>query len=744
MKNKIVSILIFIPIILIALIFSLSTVYGSVAEADRLYFNHDLFNAIRVDEDFTLSYNVLPNKYMNNVKIKVDDSSIVEVKEHLSSSNRYSLKGLKEGEVKVTAYLELSNSIIEDSIYFYCYTSSTVKMNVYDSRISNQSLTNSYDTYYGIYDLRSTSSGLVKSRAKFSLSILDLVYVSKNENPSHMASVSSLSDNLSYTYNSSSRTYDLSINYYLDNSYITFKTNKSNSDYSVTYNINLVNKGVNVYSYDDLMYCTNNSSEGEIIVLKTNLESALNTYQVYDENNKTKYFDETSAQTYKNSSLFGRVSHPNKNNIYDADYIEIESMFDTKFLKYINSTYNQKLSTKVKIGINAKKDIYGNGFIINMHELTYPSGTGTITSDGVTNIKPIASDAFKGPLDYFAITYQQDFKSYKPVASIEGQDNIGLLLNDNVNVHDLVIKSCNNVSYLSNLEYVGTTVEVMGDNVSIDNSILQNGRTVLRTYSSNNINVSNSIIRFARNFLCKVGSNFVEYSSSPNTYPNWDESSRYDGSLNFINTQFIRSGFFSLGIEAHFNGEYLVNGDGGLGLVYGSGYGGTSKGSIISIDDNTKFYDWKNVEEIDSSSLIQVKDSSLQEVANKILNNFDIKEMIKSTISEEENKKFAYIQDEIQYDKNGNPLKDNEGNIIKKEITYVHGGIAFYGGGYNYSKLQSTSNSLIELGLHELDFNLTGLITSFSGDQPFKFYLYQNDNDITPNTIFGNVGAINE
>lgn len=744
MKNKIISILIFIPILLIALIFSLATVYGSVSEADRLYFNHDLYNAIRVGQEYTLSYNVLPSKYTSNVKIKVDDTSIAEVEEHLSSSNRYSIKGLKEGEVKATAYIELSNSIIEDSIYFYCYTSSTTKMNVYDKNTSTQSLVDSYKTYYGIYDLNGTSDSLVKNKATFSLNILDMVQISANENPSNQARVSAISDNLTYIYNSSNRCYDITVQYYKENSYITFMSSRHNSNYTYTYHINLVDEGVNVYTYDDLMYCTNNSitSGGEIIVLKSNLLSASNTFQTYDSNNKSKYFDVDTAQKYKNTNLFGRVSHGSQGNInqYKADYVEIESTYDTKFLNYVNKTYNAKQSTKIKVGIYAQKDIYGNGFSINMHSLTYPNGTGTITTQGETNIKPIASDPFKGPLDLFAITYQQDFKSYKPVASIEGQDNIGLLLKgDNIHVKDLNIKSCDNVSYISNLEYVGTTIELMGNNISIDNSILQNGRNVLRSYSNYNINVSNSIIRFARNFLVKVGSNNITYSSAPNTYPTWTNDDRYDSSISFTNTQFIRSGFFSIGVEAHFNGTYLVNGDGGMGFVYGNGYGGTSKGTMLTLDKKSKFYDWKDVDQIDSSSLIQLKDSALSDVASKILDNFDIKQIIKSTISTEENKKFAYIKkNEIQYDSNGNPQKDNNGNVITKEVTYVHGGVAFYGGGYNYSSILSTGSTLESTtGLNLLQATLTGLITQFSGTQPFNFYIYTNDNEITPDTLYG-------
>ena len=50
-------------------------------------------------------------------------------------------------------------------------------------------------------------------------------------------------------------------------------TSGENKIEPMTYKFNVVDEGVNVYTYDDLLNCTNRSSEGEIVVLRTTFES---------------------------------------------------------------------------------------------------------------------------------------------------------------------------------------------------------------------------------------------------------------------------------------------------------------------------------------------------------------------------------------------------------------------------------------------------------------------------------------
>ena len=49
---------------------------------------------------------------------------------------------------------------------------------------------------------------------------------------------------------------------------------------NATYSFEVVENGVNVYSYDDLLNCSNYSNTGEIIVLRKSFESLENAYQM--------------------------------------------------------------------------------------------------------------------------------------------------------------------------------------------------------------------------------------------------------------------------------------------------------------------------------------------------------------------------------------------------------------------------------------------------------------------------------
>ena len=78
MKNKIIAILLFTPLLLIALVFSLGRLYGSVSDADRIMLNHDVLNAIRVDTTQKIDYKVLPDRYSTEyygIALRKDEAS---------------------------------------------------------------------------------------------------------------------------------------------------------------------------------------------------------------------------------------------------------------------------------------------------------------------------------------------------------------------------------------------------------------------------------------------------------------------------------------------------------------------------------------------------------------------------------------------------------------------------------------------------------------------------------------------
>lgn len=131
-----------------------------------------------------------------------------------------------------------------------------------------------------------------------------------------------------------------------------------------------------------------------------------------------------------------------------------------------------------------------------MHEMCYPS-------ERIGGGAPLLgkNDLFRGPIS---------FVEALGMAKVSGQDNIGTLIKgDNITLSNVNIKNCSNVKDLTFLDYVGTTLEIMGNNVTVKDSIISNGRTVIRSFSNENLLIDNCLVQFGREFLIKAGSNSV-------------------------------------------------------------------------------------------------------------------------------------------------------------------------------------------------------------------------------------------
>jgi hypothetical protein len=80
---------------------------------------------------------------------------------------------------------------------------------------------------------------------------------------------------------------------------------------------------------------------------------------------------------------------------------------------------------------------------------------------------------FRGPLDLVAI----------PDAGVKAQDNICFIASNNVMLNNVELIGADlngmDTADLSQLNYVGTVLEVMGDNVKIVNSRIRNGRNCI-------------------------------------------------------------------------------------------------------------------------------------------------------------------------------------------------------------------------------------------------------------------------
>ena len=291
---------------------------------------------------------------------------------------------------------------------------------------------------------------------------------------------------------------------------------------SAHYEFTLVD-AVNAYDYDDLISLTNKANKPYKIVMRVNLDSLANSYNL-DEGGK--------ALTLKreDTKLFGRLDEKGYVKDFKDDLYEFETTYNHDFLDKWNNEVKsghiedgELTKTTVYSGIHIQDDFYGNGFLINAHELTYPSDSQTISVDGTTITVPYLtpSDLYRGPLAFVTLgDPNYSTSNVYPMYTLYGQDNSAFYVDgDDINLVDVHFRGCDFGNNLSNLEYVGTTLEISGDNVSVSDSIIENGRNVIRAYSSLNLTLDNSLVQNAMEFLFKSGSNEfnkVDYSEKAN------------------------------------------------------------------------------------------------------------------------------------------------------------------------------------------------------------------------------------
>ena len=450
----------------------------------------------------------------------------------------------------------------------------------------------------------------------------------------------------------------------------------------------------------------------------------------------------------------------------NVDYKEIYTTYDYTY--YTNRNLDRP---KVKVLLEVNSKIFGNGYQINAHKSTFEN---KVDPNGflLTN-NPLI---FKGPLDFAGVG------NAASTASVKAQDNIVMALYDNAVLDNVEIKNCNNVSDLTHLNYVGTTVEVMGDNVSISYARLNNGRTVLRVFGDKensdkviNVKVNNSILSNAREFIIRIGSNKFKDNnltsdnqtidldsqyldpneklpfpfndknnkSIQNYYENLskEDKTKYDEKyiktyLTLDNVALQQCGIFSIGLDSHFAGPAL-NGGGKFSNMANSilkdwhNMAKTSYGAKLILANKVNIYDWKLLEDVDSSTLIEqafnegaVGDSELGEILKTF--KFDVRELVE-TISQKDGYKDIVYQNE-----------------------YVHGGIAFFGGGLNYDVIEKTDSYLAssnydltgyQIGLddaiNDTDDAVEGVFKSAlieaAGNTDFYFYLCDSKSGFTPN-----------
>lgn len=632
----------------------------------------------------------------------------------VNENDNWYLQPLQIGEVKVTCSNKKGNIFKTMTVIIFKEGAIVVQSKIKASQ-------NNIDPniYYGEYDF---DKSLNKQKATFEfevktigdLQINDLQYVNNTPDIIEIDEVNKV----------------VKIKTSGDASF-TVKTNNDEMVKPMTYSFKVVKDGVNVYDYNQLLACTNKSTNGEIVVLRKSFESVNNL------NNTTD----------NNVVCFGNYTDGKKID-FTSDVYSFETTYNQDYIKAWNEFVNsnpryKKISNRVLAGIRVQKDFYGNGYTINLHNLTFPSSTmDVVDSNGNKTTIPALSkdDLYRGPLPFYSLGEHDNM----PLIEAFGQDNVGMYVDgSDILVNDVNLKNCDFGNLMSNLDYVGTVLETNGNNITIKNSRLSNGKQVVRSFSSTNVSIVNSMLSNARNFLLTIGSNdyikadlLKEYEFTllngekiTSTINNYlmksnagddtlnafvigsftdkekmrkaildiqnalnDESlikDIYKGSMNIKDTMFYRSGIASIGMDTMFSGPFLESSTPsvvnmlltGLNVPYIPNHvGGMSYPVELNITGKTKFYDYKEWNNLDITGLINENISSFVDDAKEIfgVTDADIGDISIDTIFPIK----SFLKSSVV------TTTSSDGKV------YVNIPIAYYGGGANLSKVTFDTEDL--------------------------------------------------
>lgn len=484
--------------------------------------------------------------------------------------------------------------------------------------------------------------------------------------------------------------------------------------------------GVYVSSYDELVLA---GKQNKQIVLENDIYLG---EKLFDDNGKAKYDDATMSAKLREYTK------------------EIYSTADCRYYENIG-----KGKQTVRYCYEFANNVYGNGYALNTEYIT-----NVVDSTGVLHDYAV----FKGPLDFVA-AYMNGTK----IASVKGQDNISFLVRkDGIVLDNVVLTGCDDESLydgdtmeLNLLNYIGTTLEIMSD-ATIKNCRVKNGRTCVRIFGRDNVTsetpdvaqekinvtIDGCRLQTAREFILKIGTNRFLQGTTGNLSPAFIDSTgaEYEQNnkpacdnlandnffvSNYVLTDVVlkdsvltKSGLFTIGMESHFAGQYL---DSGADLLKGSldgwkGLAATSYPAILHLVGDVVLEDWKDLDQVDSSTLIETSlNSDTQRFAFLSLN---IKEMLLEVRRQES---------ECE-------------NIIKTvgDKNYVHGGIAFYGGGKNYHILDTSAYTFEAMRQYNVNINVLAQssddklkmqgesLPNAAGTEDFRFVMFDATSNYSP------------
>ena len=344
------------------------------------------------------------------------------------------------------------------------------------------------------------------------------------------------------------------------------------------------------------------------------------------------------------------------------------------------------------------------------------------------------------------------------VASLPAQDNLVFLIRkDGVAVDNAVlIGGSDEAAGAGALRYKGTVVEIAAD-AEISRCRVRNGRTTVRIFGRTGVDRGSPVdaeseritvtleecdISGAAEFALKIGTNRKLAGGS--LHPSGEYAPRLSAEgVTFLPREddnleseiFCRSflltdvtvkggriggaGLFAVGMECSFAGE-MLDGDGLLGgLVSAAGWkglAGTSYAAALRLAGAVELDNVKELSALDSSTLIETHGGG----AMWDYLSLDIRDMIRKVCAA-----------------GGEEYSGLVG--VREGKEFVHGGIAFYGGGKNYSVLDLSGYTGRELaeysaGLSVLaegepagsDLKLQGtMLPLAAGYEPFRFFVYR-------------------
>ena len=396
------------------------------------------------------------------------------------------------GEVIVTCSNEKGN--VYRSMTVIIYESGAVLINT-DIKLSGSNIDPTL--YIGNTDLKDNEE--VDSEFKINVTALP------NEMMQHLKVIDQ-SDN--FTFDLSTGLLKFNREMAVGKGYLTIGFDDESGVISSTFNFKIVD-GINVYTYSDLKYIEENS---KVAVLRKSFESVENTFRL---NTDGKIMMDNGNPVYKanNVECFGNVNlETSKVKFVKEDLYHFNSTYNCEFIKQWNAQIarlgsKNTISDELYVGLHLTKDLYGNGYTINFHNLTYPTGGSEIVleDDSVLFVPEVAKDdIFKGPLPFYSLG---DHNGMTLIEAL-GQDNCGILLDgDGITLNDVAVKNCDFGSFYDILNTVGTVIEVMGDDITIKNSHVQNGKQVIRSFSNMNLNIDNCLLEYAKCFLVFTGCN---------------------------------------------------------------------------------------------------------------------------------------------------------------------------------------------------------------------------------------------